>query len=188
MSRPHGFVPRHCWAIPPNRCSASRGGGGYWDSEKDLLEGFSSDCSASEVCPGAGVPSHQKLQQETLSNSCFPNTSLNAPDEYAILRCHQSIVLPKWNCQAQRTCPQGVSWSFGFSDRGNAGFWDLQRVLSAFRERSQVIAYNEITYIYKTLRIQRHTTHGLVQAFSHQQRKGWTVLFPCLSLLKQTTS
>ena len=41
---------RHCWAIPPNRCCASRGNGGYWDSEKDLLEVFSRNCRANELC------------------------------------------------------------------------------------------------------------------------------------------
>ena len=41
---------RHCWAIPPNRCSASRGNRGYWDSEKDLLEVFSRNCRANELC------------------------------------------------------------------------------------------------------------------------------------------
>ena len=40
---------RHCWAIPPNRCSASREYEGYWDFEKDLLEVFSICCPANEV-------------------------------------------------------------------------------------------------------------------------------------------
>ena len=29
ISHSHGFTRRHCWAIPPNRCSASRGKGGH---------------------------------------------------------------------------------------------------------------------------------------------------------------
>ena len=162
----HGFTPRHCWAIPPNRCSASRGRGGYWDAEKDLLEGFSGNCPASQGStsywgsekglPGAfsicclskitskDAPSHQTLQHEAQSNSCLPNwIPRGATHLHTMLWYHQSIVLPIWtcqvrNCQVLQTCPQGVSWSFGFSDRGNAGFWDLQRVLSAFGERSQL--------------------------------------------------
>ena len=108
MSHGHGLTPRHCWAIPPNRCCSSRGGGGYWDFEKDLLEGFSSDSRTTKVrsscwdsekdllevfstdCPASevpsGLPSHQILQQEARSNSCvsnarrsFPNASTSAP-------------------------------------------------------------------------------------------------------------
>ena len=135
----HGFAPRLCWAIPPNRCSPSRGCGGHWDFEKGLLEVLSICCLANLNSKDA--PSHQKLQQEAQSNSCLPNSisrSAGAANLAAICWCHQSIVLPKWNCQVQRTCPQGVRWSFGFSGQGTASFWDLQRVLSACGERSQL--------------------------------------------------
>ena len=78
-------------------CSASRGNGGFWDAEKDLLEAFSICCLASQVvpdcwdaekdllevfsicCPAsavrANIPTHRTLQQEAQSNSCFPNAN-----------------------------------------------------------------------------------------------------------------
>ena len=85
ISDPHGFTPRLCWAIPPNHCSASRGNGGFWDSEKDLREVISICCPASEVC--ADIPSHQTLQQEAQSNSCFPNPN-SLRDLYVDMMLH----------------------------------------------------------------------------------------------------
>ena len=138
--------PRHCWANPPNRCSASRGNGGYWDSEKDLLEVFAICCPANEV--RAGFPSHRTLQWEAQSNSCLPNTRSSQTGHihlHTMFWCHQSIVLlPKWKSQVQRTCPQGASWSFGFWGQGTSGVWDLQRVLSAFGESSQIKSHHTV--------------------------------------------
>ena len=62
---------RHCWAIPPNRCSASRGNGGHWDSAKDLLEVFSICCPASQVFPDCSDSAKDLL--EAFSICCPAN-------------------------------------------------------------------------------------------------------------------
>ena len=68
ISHSHGFARRHCWAIPPHRCSASRGNGGHWDSEKDLVEVFSICCPANEV--RSSYWDFAKDLLEAFSNNC----------------------------------------------------------------------------------------------------------------------
>ena len=101
MSRQHGRTPRHCWAIPPNRCSASTGGGGHWDSGRHFLEVFSSDCLASEV--PSGLPSHQILQQEARSSSCFSNARSSVPEASTSSSPHLDVNM---TCQGH----QPLSW------------------------------------------------------------------------------
>ena len=117
ISNQHGLAPRHCWAIPPNRCSASRDAGDYWDSEKDLQEVFSICCPASQVVPEAAeiskktiwkcsqfvasaslivskdFPSHQILQQGAPSNSCLAKYN-SAASARNIYRLHTMLLMP----------------------------------------------------------------------------------------------
>ena len=124
-------------------CRANRVGSSCWDFEKDLLEVFSICCLARTELY-ADSPSHRTLQQEAQSNSCFSNTRTRSSQTSHIhldtmLWCHQYLVwLHYKKNQVQWTCPQGVSWTFGFSGQGISAFWDLQRVLSAFGESSQI--------------------------------------------------
>ena len=68
------FQRRHCWAILPNRCSASRGGGGHWDSGRHFLEVFSSDSRTMKVrssCWDSKRPSGSVLKQLPCKWSSF---------------------------------------------------------------------------------------------------------------------
>ena len=66
------FQPRHCWAIPPNRCSASRGDGGCWDSEKDLVEVISSNCPPMKVA--SSYWDFERLEVEELPTDSMPSS------------------------------------------------------------------------------------------------------------------